>query len=71
MTNAIDGSEPKAPEKNSAVAVPPSANTNKPQAKTSETVSKTSAIILVLAIGVHALFEGIAFGLQDSIDKAG
>ena len=39
--------------------------------KTSETVSKTSAIILVLAIGVHALFEGIAFGLQDSIDKAG
>ena len=34
------------------------------------TVSKTSAIILVLAIGVHAFFEGIAFGLQTTIEKA-
>jgi len=31
--------------------------------KTSVHVSKTAAIILVLAIGVHAFFEGIAFGL--------
>ena len=38
---------------------------------TSETVSKTSAIILVLAIGFHAFFEGIAFGLQTSIESAG
>ena len=34
-------------------------------------MSKTAAIILVLAIGVHALFEGIAFGLQTTIEKAG
>lgn len=34
------------------------------------TVSKASAIILVLAIGVHAFFEGIAFGLQTTIEKA-
>ena len=27
------------------------------------TVSKTSAIVLICAIGVHAVFEGIAFGL--------
>ena len=31
--------------------------------QTSVHVSKTAAIILILAIGVHALFEGIAFGL--------
>ena len=68
MPNAIDGGQ-SASVDNNAVAQP-AANTKQP-VKTSETVSKTSAIILVLAIGVHALFEGIAFGLQDSIDKAG
>ena len=35
------------------------------------TVSKTAAIILVLALGAHAFFEGIAFGLQTSIESAG
>ena len=37
---------------------------------TTETVSKASAIILVLAIGAHAFFEGIAFGLQTSVESA-
>ena len=47
------------------------------QAKTDGTqqtavhVSKTAAIILVLAIGVHALFEGIALGLQKEIEEVG
>ena len=35
------------------------------------TVSKTSAIILVLALGVHSLFEGIAFGLITEVEEAG
>ena len=35
------------------------------------TVSKASAIILVLALGAHAFFEGIAFGLQTEISSAG
>lgn len=39
--------------------------------KPTETVSKTAAIILVLAIGAHAFFEGIAFGLQTEIEAAG
>ena len=34
------------------------------------TVSKTSAVVLILAIGVHALFEGIAFGLQTEMENA-
>ena len=42
---------------------------DKPE-ETRRTVSKASAIILVLAIGVHAFFEGIAFGLQTTIEKA-
>ena len=33
-------------------------------------MSKTSAIVLVIAIGAHAFFEGIAFGLQSEIEKA-
>lgn len=36
-----------------------------------ETVSKAAAIILVLALGAHAFFEGIAFGLQTTIESAG
>ena len=39
--------------------------------KTTVTVSKTAAIVLVLALGAHAFFEGIAFGLQTSIGSAG
>ena len=39
--------------------------------KPTETVSKTAAIILILALGAHAFFEGIAFGLQSEIDSAG
>lgn len=35
------------------------------------TVSRTAAIILVLALGAHAFFEGIAFGLQTEVDSAG
>ena len=35
------------------------------------TVSKTTAIVLVLALGFHALFEGIAFGLMTEIGQAG
>ena len=34
------------------------------------TVSKTSAIVLICAIGVHAVFEGIAFGLQTEMENA-
>ncbi len=36
--------------------------------KTSATVSKTSAIVLVLALGAHSFFEGLAFGLMTSIE---
>ena len=43
--------------------VPPPAKPTEKQPQTSVHVSKTAAIILVLAIGVHAFFEGIAFGL--------
>ena len=45
----------------------------KPEAKQASavTVSKTAAIILVLALGAHSFFEGIAFGLQTSIEGAG
>jgi len=35
------------------------------------TVSKAAAIILVLALGAHAFFEGIAFGLLTTIESAG
>ncbi len=35
------------------------------------TVSKTAAIVLVLALGAHAFFEGIAFGLLTTIEQAG
>jgi zinc transporter ZupT len=35
------------------------------------TVSKSAAIILVLAIGAHNFFEGIAFGLQRELGSAG
>ena len=38
--------------------------------KTGETVSKTAAIVLVIAIGFHAFFEGIAFGLLTEIEQA-
>ena len=35
------------------------------------TVSKTTAIVLVLALGFHAVFEGIAFGLMTDLSQAG
>ena len=41
------------------------------QKQAGETVSKAAAIILVLALGAHAFFEGIAFGLQTTIESAG
>ena len=34
------------------------------------TVTKTTAIMLVVAISFHALFEGIAFGLLTEINTA-
>merc|ERR1712151_591559 len=34
------------------------------------TVSKSTAIVLVLALGFHSLFEGIAFGLLSEIESA-
>ena len=34
-------------------------------------VSKRTAVVLVLALGFHALFEGVAFGLMTEITKAG
>jgi len=34
-------------------------------------VSKTSGVILALALGIHAFFEGIAFGLQGEVKGAG
>ena len=39
--------------------------------KVNATVSKATAIVLVLALGFHSLFEGIAFGLQTEISSAG
>ena len=63
------GALPKAHVNDNKVA--PQEATPTKQEGTSETVSKTSAIILVLAIGFHAFFEGIAFGLQTSIESAG
>ena len=33
-------------------------------------MSKTTAIVLVLALGFHAVFEGLAFGLMTEIDAA-
>lgn len=33
-------------------------------------VSKTSGVILALALGVHSFFEGIAFGLQGQVENA-
>ena len=41
------------------------------QAGTGVTVTKATAIMLVLALGAHSLFEGIALGLQDSTESAG
>ena len=35
------------------------------------TLSKTTGILLSIAIGAHAFFEGIAFGLQTEIESAG
>lgn len=34
-------------------------------------VSKTAGVVLVLALGVHAFFEGISFGMLPSADAAG
>ena len=34
-------------------------------------MSKTSAIILVLALGAHSFFEGVAFGLQTTLGSTG
>lgn len=34
-------------------------------------MSKTAAIVLVFALGAHALFEGIAFGLLTELGQAG
>jgi zinc transporter 1/2/3 len=33
-------------------------------------VSKSSGVILALALGIHAFFEGIAFGLQGQVENA-
>jgi len=33
-------------------------------------VSKSSGVILALALGIHAFFEGIAFGLQGKVENA-
>ena len=49
----------------------PDASMAKDDGKDGKSVSKTAAIILVLALGAHAFFEGIAFGLQTSIESAG
>ena len=61
--------EPQVSNKDTALEV----ENNKPKEQeeaTSTTVSKASAIILVIAIGAHAFFEGIAFGLQTSVESA-
>lgn len=34
-------------------------------------VSKTSGVVLCLALGVHAFFEGISFGMMPTADQAG
>ena len=69
MTAGEVGALPKAHTNDNKVA--PQGVKEVEKEGTSETVSKTSAIILVLAIGFHAFFEGIAFGLQTSIESAG
>ena len=34
-------------------------------------MSKTTAIVLILALGFHSVFEGIAFGLMTEVTEAG
>ena len=50
--------------------VAPQGDAKKESVEPRQTVSKASAIILVLAIGAHAFFEGIAFGLQTTVESA-
>ena len=66
FTPAIGGGDTGAPQAANRVA-PGEAEA----VKTNTTVSKTAAIILVLALGAHAFFEGIAFGLQTTVESAG
>ena len=33
-------------------------------------MSKTSAIVLILALGFHSVFEGVAFGLMTEFESA-
>ena len=66
FTPAIGGGDTGAPQAANRVA-PGEAGA----VKTNTTVSKTAAIILVLALGAHAFFEGIAFGLQTEVEQAG
>ena len=51
--------------------VAPAPAAPKKEEKPGETVSKAAAIILVLALGAHAFFEGIAFGVQTEVTTAG
>jgi zinc transporter 1/2/3 len=40
------------------------------EAKPTKTLSKTTVFILMLAFGIHEIFEGIAFGLMESTTVA-
>ena len=46
------------------------AEQKKPEDNASASASKATAIMLIMAIGVHALFEGMALGLQKEMDEA-
>lgn len=67
--NAMDAGERGIPVPKADVTPAAAADASSKAAGVS--VSKTAAIILVLALGAHAFFEGIAFGLQTSIESAG
>ena len=72
--NAQKPQEAKKVEQTAKVSDEETAEANKGVAQekdAAETVSKTSAVILVIAIGFHAVFEGIAFGLMTEINNAG
>ena len=67
--NTIQGSDDKTTNQVSPQLVS-AGSTMSNASECKATVSKSSAIILILAIGVHALFEGIAFGLQTEVESA-
>ena len=54
---------PQSSDRDSERTANPSGQAVGKQIQGDVTVSKAAAIVLVLALGAHAFFEGIAFGL--------